>query len=134
MLLQNIIRFFVFCFICMLTPVHVFSQVTGEQGPLETKEITLEELLKAAVESNPEIKSSEQAAAASKAMVPAAGALPDPMVKFETMGNLIPPTLMKGDPSSGRTYGIEQEIPFPGKRGLKESIAAVEAEIQAVEP
>src|SRR5208283_5044287 len=118
----------VFCFICLLTPIHVFSQATGEQVPPETKEITLGELIKAAEESNPEIKSSAQAAAASKAMIPAAGALPDPMVKFENMGNLIPPTLMKGDPSSGRTYGIEQEIPFPGKRGLKENIAAVEAE------
>jgi outer membrane protein TolC len=35
---------------------------------------------------------------------------------------------MRGDPSSARTYGIEQEIPFPGKRGLKESIASVEAQ------
>jgi outer membrane protein TolC len=114
----------------MLTPIHVFPQVTGEQGTLETKEITLEELVKAAVENNPEIKSSAQAAAATRARIPAAGALPDPTVKFETMGNLIPPTLMKGDPSSARTYGVEQEIPFPGKLGLKESIASVEAESQ----
>ena len=130
MLSPNIIRFFLIWFVCLLSPIHVLSQVTGDQGPSETKEITLEELLKAAAESNPEIKSSAQAAAASKAMIPAAGALPDPVVKFENMGNIIPPTLMRGDPSSGRTYGIEQEIPFPGKRGLKESIAAVEAESQ----
>ena len=130
MLLQNIVGLFLLWSICLLTPIHVFSQVTGEQGPPETKEITLGELIKAAAESNPEIKSSAQAAAASKASVPAAGALPDPTVKFETMGNIIPPTLMKGDPSSGRFYSIEQEIPFPGKRGLKESIAAVEAQSQ----
>ncbi|MGO9017572.1 MAG: TolC family protein [Syntrophobacteraceae bacterium] len=130
MLPQNLIRLFLLWFICMLNPVYVFSQVPGEQAPPETKEITLEELVKAADEGNPEIKSAAQAAAASKAMIPAAGALPDPTVKFETMGNLIPPTLMKGDPSSARTYGVEQEIPFPGKRGLKESIASVEAESQ----
>jgi outer membrane protein TolC len=130
MLPRNIIRLFVLWFICLLTPVLVFSQAAGEQGPPDIKEITLAELLKAAAENNPQIKSSAQAAAASKAMIPAAGALPDPTVKFETMGHLIPPTLMRGDPSSARTYGIEQEIPFPGKRGLKESIAAVEAESQ----
>ncbi len=96
MLPQNLTRLFLLWFVCMLTPVHVFSQVAGEQGPEGTKEITLEELLKAAGESNPEIKSSAQAAAASKAVIPAAGALPDPSVKFETMGHLIPPTLMKG--------------------------------------
>jgi len=128
MLRQNLIRLFVLWFFCMLAPICVFSQVTGEQGLPDSKEITLEDLLKAAAENNPEIKSSAQTAAASKAMIPAAGALPDPTVKFETMGNLIPPTLMKGDPSSARTYGIEQEIPFPGKLGLKENIASVEAE------
>ncbi len=130
LLAKNLIRLFLLWFVCMLTPVYVFSQVPGEQASPETQEITLEELVKAADESNPEIKSSSQAAAASKAMIPAAGALPDPTVKFETMGNLIPPTLMKGDPSSARTYGVEQEIPFPGKRGLKESIASAEAESQ----
>ena len=35
---------------------------------------------------------------------------------------------MKGDPASTRAYGIEQEIPFPGKLSLKENIASAEAE------
>ena len=85
MLSKNLILLFVLWFICMLTPMHVFSQVTGEQGVPDSKEITLEELLKAAAENNPEIKSSAQTAAASKARIPAAGALPDPTVKFETL-------------------------------------------------
>jgi len=127
---RSLNRLFLFWVICALTPINVFSQVTGAQGLPETKEITLEELLKAAADNNPEIKSSTQAAAASKALIPAAGALPDPTLKFESMGHLIPPILMKGDPSSGRIYGVEQEIPFPGKRGLKESIASVEAQSQ----
>jgi outer membrane protein TolC len=130
MLPKSFIRMFLLCLICSLIPNHVFSQAAGEQSSSETKEITLEELLKAAVEHNPEIKSSADAAAASRAMIPAAGALPDPTVKFETMGHLIPPTLMKGDPSSARTYGVEQEIPFPGKLGLKENIASAEAKVQ----
>jgi outer membrane protein, heavy metal efflux system len=117
-----------FSLFCVFIPGQVLARTAGSKGPPETKEITLEELLKAAAEQNPEIKSARQAAAATKAEVPAAGALPDPTVKFETMGNLIPPTLMSGDPSSARTYGIEQGIPFPGKRGLKESIASAEAE------
>ena len=117
---------FIVCFVCTLIPCNVFPQATGPEG-LPEKEISLEELLKAAAENNPEIKSAAQAAAASKAAVPAAGALPDPTIKFESMGHLIPPTLMKGDPSSARTYGIEQDIPFPGKRGLKENIASAEA-------
>jgi outer membrane protein TolC len=114
----------------MLAPGYAFSQPAGVQGSQETKEISLDELLKDASEHNPEIKSSAQAAAASKAEIPAAGTLPDPTVKFETMGNIIPPTLMKGDPSSGRWYTVEQEIPFPGKLGLKENVASAEAAAQ----
>ncbi len=119
-----------FCIFCVSIPGRALAQNSESPGPFEAKEITLEELLKAAAEDNPEIKSAEQSSAATRAGVPAAGALPDPTVKFETMGHLIPPTLMKGDPSSARTYGIEQEIPFPGKRGLKESIASSEAKAQ----
>lgn len=117
------------CLVCTFAPGNVFPQASGEEG-LPEKEISLEELLKAAADNNPEIKSSAQAAAASKAAVPAAGALPDPVAKFESMGHLIPPTLMKGDPSSARTYGVEQDIPFPGKLCLKENIASEEAKVQ----
>jgi len=121
--------FFVW-FVCTLAPSTVCPQVNSGQAVDETKEITLEELIKAADEVNPEIKSAAQTAAASKAEIPAAGALPDPVAKFESMGHLIPPTLMRGDPSSWRTYSIEQEIPFPGKLDLKQSIASSEAEYQ----
>jgi outer membrane protein TolC len=130
MLSKNLIRLLLLWFICIFTPLHAFSQVAGEQSPPETKKISLEDLLKAAEEKNPAIKSARQAAEASKAAIPAAGALPDPAVQFQTMGNLFPPTLMRGDPSSARTYGVEQEIPFPGKLGLKENIASAGAEVK----
>jgi outer membrane protein TolC len=133
MLPKNLIRLVLLLSICMLVPGHALSQPAGAEGSLETKEITLNELLKDAAEHNPEIISSAHAAAAMKAEIPAAGTLPDPTVKFQTMGNIIPPTLMKGDPSSGRFYTIEQEIPFPGKLGLKESAASAEAAAQGWE-
>ncbi len=130
MLTKHFILLLLVGLLCALSPASAFSQTTGEPGLIETKEITLDELLKAAAEHNPEIKSSAQAAAATKAMIPSAGALPDPVFRFQTMGNLTPPTLMDGDPSSARTYGVEQEFPFPGKRGLKENIASAEAQGQ----
>jgi len=131
MLIHKIIPLFIFWFGSMLVSSCAFSQ-TLTQGVPETgtqKEISLEDLLGEAAENNPEIRASAHTAAASKAMIPAAGALPDPTVTFESMGRLAPPTLMKGDPSSARTYGVEQEFPFPGKRGLKESIALVSRRI-----
>lgn len=128
MLTKKIAPVLVLCFI-ILVPNHSFSQEPMEQASPEN-EITLKELLRAAAESNPEIKSAEYAAAASKAMVPSAGALPDPMVTFQHMGDLVPFRLQAGDPSSARTYGIEQEFPFPGKLGLKEKMASAEAQGQ----
>lgn len=122
----KLVRFLLFISILLITTVQSHSRGTEGQASAE-KEVTLQELVSIAVEQNPEIKSSELTAAASRAIIPAAGALPDPTVTFEHMGDLVPLRLQAGDPSSARTYGIEQEIPFPGKRGLKEKIASAEA-------
>jgi len=130
MLLRTLIPLYLLCFIVAVAPCRVSAQVPVEQRTPETNEITLKDLLRAAAENNPEIKAAEQSEAASKAVIPAAGALPEPTVKFESMGHFAPPSLMKGDPSSARAYGVEQEIPFPGKLGIKEDIAAAEAEGQ----
>lgn len=108
----------------------VFAQAQKSQDCDLDAEVSLNVLLKAAAENNPAIMSAAQTAAASKEMAEAASALPNPTVTFQTMGNIIPPTLMPGDPSSARTYGIEQELPFPGKRGLKGNIASAEAQGQ----
>jgi outer membrane protein TolC len=107
----------------------VFAQPQKAESDLDA-EISLNDLLKAAAENNPAIISAAQSAAASRETAAAATALPNPTVKFETMGHLIPPTLMPGDPSSARSYGIEQEIPFPGKLDLKGDAASAEAEAQ----
>jgi outer membrane protein, heavy metal efflux system len=88
--------------------------------------LTLDDLLQQ-VEQNPALRSAEYAAEASRKLIAPARALPEPSLVFEQMGN---PGLMKGDPSSARTYGVEQEIPFPGKRDLKGQMASAEAEGQ----
>jgi cobalt-zinc-cadmium efflux system outer membrane protein len=92
--------------------------------------ITLEELVKAAVERNPAIQAAQRAVEAKELLITPAGTLPEPTLTFQTMGDFIPPTLMRGDPSSARTFGLEQEIPFPGKLGIKSKIAAAEAEVE----
>src|SRR5262249_17823020 len=47
-----------------------------------------------------------------------------------TMGNLVPPTLQAGDPSSARVVRFSQEIPFPGKLALAGQIASAEADVE----
>jgi len=103
---------------------------TTPDEPKKSETITLGELLKIAVENNPAIQASESAAHAKKALIPAARTLPDPTVTLQSMGDVIPGKLQRGDPSSARVIGVEQEIPFPGKLGLKGKIASIEAEVE----
>jgi outer membrane protein TolC len=71
-----------------------------------------------AVENNPEIRAAAQRYEATKAMIPQARTLPDPMIilSYEDM------------PVRETMYGVSQEIPFPGKLRLKGEIASREAD------
>ena len=97
---------------------------------LGTETITLDELLHTAMESNPAIQASRHSVEAKKAVISSAKTLPDPTITTQSMGQIIPGQLMKGDPSSAHTLGVEQEIPFPGKLELKGKMASLEAEAE----
>jgi outer membrane protein, heavy metal efflux system len=99
------------------------ERLAGQGG--ET--VTLSELVREAREHNPGIEASQHAADAKQALIVPARTLPDPMFGFQNMGDLIPPTLQEGDPSSARTFSLEQEVPFPGKLALKGKMAEMEA-------
>ena len=90
----------------------------------------LDKLVQELLERNPSVLAARRAVDAKKALVTSVRTLPDPSVSFETMGNLLPPTLMGGDPSSARVLTFSQEIPFPGKLGLQGQIAAAEADAE----
>ncbi len=93
--------------------------------------LKLEELVREALERNPEIQAGRRAVEAKRARVPQARAWPDPRVSFSYGGNLLPPlTLMRADPSSTRQVTAEQEIPYPGKTHLRGEIAAREADAE----
>lgn len=89
--------------------------------------VVVEEALKA----NPEIKYMARSFDAARERIPQEKALPEPMISYGYSGNInpIPPfDVQKGDPSSARTINFTQEIPFPGKRGLKGKMATMAAE------
>ncbi len=92
--------------------------------------VTLEQLIQMALSRSPTIEAADRTAQAKKVRIVSETTLPDPVLSFQNMGDFIPPSLQEGDPSSGRFYGIEQEIPFPGKLGLKGKIAAAETEAE----
>ncbi len=89
--------------------------------------VTLEQLVREAEENNPAIAASGHNVEAKRAMVLPARTLPDPILSLQHMGDLIPFQLQEGDPSSARTFGVQQEVPFPGKLGLKGKMAETES-------
>lgn len=72
---------------------------------------------------NPEIKAARQRWEAAKAIVPQVQTLPDPRLQlgYQRMP-MVPPVV------EGAMYGFGQDIPFPGKLGLKGEVAQREAE------
>ena len=90
----------------------------------------LQQLIEQALENNPEIKSMQRRFDMMRARVPQAKALDEPMLSIGYMGNIVPFQVQEGDPSSGRTISISQDLPFPGKRSLKGKVASSDADAE----
>jgi cobalt-zinc-cadmium efflux system outer membrane protein len=79
-------------------------------------------LVRETVENNPEIKAARHRWEAARAIVPQAGTLPDPVVS----GGYMSRGALASEPVA--IFGVTQEVPFPGKLGLREEQAKREAE------
>lgn len=90
----------------------------------------LQNLIEQLLQRNPAIRAARRSVDARKARVTAARTLPEPSVSLDSMGNLLPPSLQRGDPSSARVLKFTQEIPFPGKLDLQGQIASAEADVE----
>ena len=77
----------------------------------------LDELVQEALAKNPDIRASLQRWESARAVIPQVQTLPDPKV---TMG-------YRDMARQDVMYGLSQEIPFPGKLGLKGEIAVCSA-------
>lgn len=100
--------------------------------PATAPVLQLGDLVRDALERNPEIQAARRSVDAKRARIPQARAWPDPMISVGYGGNVVPPfTVMRGDPSSARQIMAEQEIPFPGKTRLRGQIAARDAEAES---
>lgn len=90
--------------------------------------LRLDEVVREVLQNNPAIQSALHNSQAERRRVPQAGSLPDPKVSVNWMGNITPFSVQTNDPSSYRGVTAMQELPFPGKRGLKGKIATKEAD------
>lgn len=114
---------FALAFIALLVPL----LAGGEERPAASAELQV--LVTTALSNNPELKSSESRwqMFASKARL--AGSLEDPMLMVKAQNMLVrEPFVFNKDSQSAKVVGISQQIPFWGKRGLREKIAISEAE------
>jgi len=73
--------------------------------------LRLDDVVKEALEKNPEAQSALHGIAALKRRVPQARALPDPTVSVGWAGNLAPFSLQSGDPSSSRAITVGEQFP-----------------------
>ncbi|RNC67320.1 MAG: TolC family protein [Desulfuromonadales bacterium] len=108
---------------CLLFPI---TPATADDSPRHEE---LPKLVESALASNPELKASQARWEMFTSRVKQAGALDDPMVMFKFQNFLFrDPFDSRRDPMSQRVIGISQQLPFWGKRALKEEIAAKDAE------
>jgi cobalt-zinc-cadmium efflux system outer membrane protein len=104
------------------------AAATNEPRP-EGPAATLPALIAEALERNPEIQAARRRVEAKRARIPQAGALPDPMAMTGVMNEGRPiPFQTLGEAGFSEVYvGVSQDIPFPGKRRLREAAAREEA-------
>lgn len=82
-----------------------------------------------AVANNPELKSSQSRWQMFADKAKQAAALDDPMFMFKLQNMLVrEPFVFDQDPQSAKVIGLSQQIPFWGKRAIKQEVANFEAE------
>ena len=90
----------------------------------------LESLVRELEQRNPELKATQREVDMRVARIAPAGAPPDPSLSFGYMGGVLRPPYFPSasTPDGFRQFGVSQELPFPGKLGLRSTVAATEAD------
>jgi outer membrane protein TolC len=89
----------------------------------------LPSLITTALANNPELKSSQSRWRMFANKAKQASALEDPMFMFKLQNMLArEPFVFNKDPQSAKVIGISQQLPFWGKRAIKQEVAEYEAE------
>lgn len=104
------------------------AAIGAETGPAPAENLSL--LIDAALANNPELKSSQARWQMFTSKARQASSLEDPMIMFKLQNLLVRDPLSFGgkDPQTAKVIGISQQLPFWGKRALREEVANYEAE------
>jgi len=89
---------------------------------------TLQQLIAEALKNNPEIAAAAHERAAAGHRISPAGALEDPMIEAGFLNVPIDSLRFNREDMTMKMLGIAQKLPYPGKRGLRQDVAAKNAE------
>ena len=103
------------------------AKIQGDQQPAQ-QVLLLDDVMREALEKNPEAKSALHTFNALQRRVPQVKTLPDPMLSVGWAGNITPFSVQHGDPSSYRAVTVSEQFPYPGKLKLRGEMASQEAE------
>src|SRR5262245_12147396 len=94
--------------------------------------IRLDDLVAEAVAKNPEIAVAQRRYDAARQRPAQESSLPDPIVSagYNASGNPLPGAGLGSEPTANIGFMVSQELPHPGKRGLRASIAEREADAE----
>jgi len=95
-----------------------FASLRSQENP-----ISLDELVRTALERNPKIKAAAKTAESDSYKIIPARTLPDPMIEFSLKNMGLSEFTVGKDPLSGVGFSLSQTFPFPGKLRLKGEIA-----------
>ena len=115
-------RFVQGLFIVMVLATTASAQPAGR--------LALADVVADALKANPEIAAAEQRYAAARQRPVQERSLPDPMVSagYNASGNPFPGAGLGTEPIANIGFMVSQELPYPGKRQLRGTIAAREAD------
>lgn len=88
----------------------------------------LASLIAEALQNNPELRAAARETEAANQRVRPAGALEDPMLEAGLLNVPIQPFRLNREDMTMKMLGLSQKLPYPGKRALREQVAAKEAE------
>ncbi|MEI6306493.1 MAG: TolC family protein [Deltaproteobacteria bacterium] len=119
----------ILCNLALLIIMVIAPSVVSADGPKLPVE-DLATLVNAALTNNPELKSSMARWQMFTSKAKQSGALEDPMFMLKLQNLLARQPLSLGgkDPQTAKVVGISQQLPFWGKRAIKEEISQYEAE------
>jgi cobalt-zinc-cadmium efflux system outer membrane protein len=97
-------------------------------APAEQRDPQLQGLLAEAAINNPEILAARDEREAAQHRVSPAGALDDPMLEAGVINAPLASRTFRREDMTMKMLGLSQRFPYPGKRGLRQEVAAKDAE------